>query len=164
MTALLVFFTAIVALVAQHFVARGHRRVASRACGAPSCDGTVRSAAPEVCQRFHRGHTWARSDSEHLTSIGVSALAANFIGEIDSVETPAVGVHLEPAARALILVARNGRRLRLPIPVGGEVFPLTDSAKRAGYVLAWGDSREDVLATADAALSDLQLVTEAKRS
>lgn len=46
------------------------------------------------------------------------------------------------------------------IPVGGEVFPLTDSAKRAGYVLCWGDSRQDVLATADAALSDMQLVTE----
>lgn len=45
------------------------------------------------------------------------------------------------------------------IPVGGEVFPLTDSAKRAGYVLAFGDTREDVMATADAALTDIKLVT-----
>lgn len=46
------------------------------------------------------------------------------------------------------------------IPVGGEVFPLTDSAKRAGYVLAHGKSREDVIATADAALADIKLETQ----
>ena len=46
------------------------------------------------------------------------------------------------------------------IPVGGEVFPLTDSAKRAGYVLAHGMSRDDVLKTADAALADITLTTE----
>lgn len=45
------------------------------------------------------------------------------------------------------------------VPVGGEVFPLTDSAKRAGYVLAWGDDRDQVVATADAALADISLVT-----
>lgn len=45
------------------------------------------------------------------------------------------------------------------IPVGGEVFPLTDSAKRAGYVLAHAKSRNEVLATADAALSDITLET-----
>lgn len=45
------------------------------------------------------------------------------------------------------------------IPVGGEVFPLTDSAKRAGYVLAHGTSRQDVLATADAALADMKVIT-----
>lgn len=45
------------------------------------------------------------------------------------------------------------------IPVGGEVFPLTDSAKRAGYVLAHGDSRDHVIAVADAALGDMHLET-----
>lgn len=46
------------------------------------------------------------------------------------------------------------------VPVGAEVFPLTDSAKRAGYVLAHGQSRDDVLANADAALAAIELVTE----
>ncbi|MBI2394039.1 MAG: ATP-grasp domain-containing protein [Deltaproteobacteria bacterium] len=45
------------------------------------------------------------------------------------------------------------------VPVGGEVLPLTDSAKRAGYVLSWGDGRDAVVATADAALADISLVT-----
>lgn len=81
-----------------------------------------------------------------------------------------------PAAVAKFLIGKPGivrsvrgvdRALARPgvveaavfIPVGGEVFPLTDSAKRAGYVLAHGASRADVLATADAALGDIQLET-----
>ncbi|MGZ3472913.1 MAG: ATP-grasp domain-containing protein [Polyangiales bacterium] len=48
------------------------------------------------------------------------------------------------------------------IPVGGEVFPLTDSAKRAGYVLAHASSRQEVLARADQALAAIELRTEPK--
>ena len=45
------------------------------------------------------------------------------------------------------------------VPVGGQVQPLTDSAKRAGYVLAHGDSREQATARADAALARIHLDT-----
>lgn len=45
------------------------------------------------------------------------------------------------------------------VPVGGRVFPLTDSAKRAGYVLARGASRDEVLARADAALARIRIDT-----
>jgi len=81
-----------------------------------------------------------------------------------------------PAAVAKFLIGKPGivrsvsgvdRALARPgvveagvfVPVGGEVLPLTDSAKRAGYVLAHGRSREDVIATADAALADIELKT-----
>ena len=47
------------------------------------------------------------------------------------------------------------------VPVGAEVFPLTDSAKRAAYVLAHASTREDVLARADAALGTLRIETAA---
>lgn len=46
------------------------------------------------------------------------------------------------------------------VPVGGRVFPLTDSAKRAGYVLAHGRDGAEAHARADAALSRIRLVTE----
>ena len=46
------------------------------------------------------------------------------------------------------------------VPVGSVVHPLTDSAKRAGYVLAVGAERSEVLARADAALSAIRLETE----
>jgi biotin carboxylase len=41
------------------------------------------------------------------------------------------------------------------------VHPLTDSAKRAGYVLARGERREQAIANADAALATMQIRTEA---
>lgn len=45
------------------------------------------------------------------------------------------------------------------VPVGARVHPLTDSAKRAGYVLAHGDSRDQATARADAALARITLDT-----
>jgi biotin carboxylase len=45
------------------------------------------------------------------------------------------------------------------VPVGGRVHPLTDSAKRAAYVLAHGTSRADALAHADAALARIRIET-----
>lgn len=43
------------------------------------------------------------------------------------------------------------------VPAGGRVLPLTDSAKRAGYVLAHGAGRAEATARADAALALLAL-------
>ncbi len=47
------------------------------------------------------------------------------------------------------------------VPVGGRVHPLTDSAKRAGFVLAHGDSRASATAAADSALATMRLDVEA---
>jgi biotin carboxylase len=47
------------------------------------------------------------------------------------------------------------------VPVGGHVLPLTDSAKRAGYVLSHGSTRDEATARADAALALIRIDTEA---
>jgi biotin carboxylase len=47
------------------------------------------------------------------------------------------------------------------VPVGGHVLPLTDSAKRAGYVLSHGTTRDEATARADAALALIRIDTEA---
>ena len=47
------------------------------------------------------------------------------------------------------------------VPVGGHVLPLTDSAKRAGYVLSHGTTRDEAMARADAALALIRIDTEA---
>lgn len=84
-----------------------------------------------------------------------------------------------PAAVAKFLVAKPGvvsrvsgldRALGEPgvrdaavfIPVGGRVWPLSDSAKRAAFVLCDGASREDVLARADAALGHIRIETQSE--
>jgi cysteine synthase A len=48
------------------------------------------------------------------------------------------------------------------VPAGGRVFPLTDSAKRAAYVLAHGDTRAAAVERADAALEKIRIETEAQ--
>jgi biotin carboxylase len=45
------------------------------------------------------------------------------------------------------------------VPVGGDVMPLTDAAKRAAYALAHGGSRDEATARADAALARIQIET-----
>ena len=45
------------------------------------------------------------------------------------------------------------------VPVGGHVMPLTDSAKRAGYALAHGTTREQAMTRANEALAQLSLDT-----
>jgi biotin carboxylase len=46
------------------------------------------------------------------------------------------------------------------VPVGGTIHPLTDAAKRAGYVLARGEDRRAAEAAADAALAAIHLRVE----
>src|SRR5262249_45970523 len=46
------------------------------------------------------------------------------------------------------------------VPVGGRVLPLTDSAKRAGYVLSHGSTRAEAVDRADQALRCIQVETE----
>jgi biotin carboxylase len=79
-------------------------------------------------------------------------------------------------AIAKFLVARPGRVVALRgveearalagiddaevfVPVGGRVMPLTDSAKRAAYVLSHGVSRAEATARADAALARIDIDT-----
>jgi len=45
------------------------------------------------------------------------------------------------------------------VPVGGRVHPLTDSAKRAAYVLAHGATRDEAVRRADAALATIRIDT-----
>jgi hypothetical protein len=45
------------------------------------------------------------------------------------------------------------------VTVGGQLMPLTDSAKRAGYVLARGSTRDEAAARAAAALACLHIDT-----
>ena len=46
------------------------------------------------------------------------------------------------------------------VPVGGRVLPLTDSAKRAAYVLAHGSTRAEATSRADAALARIRIETQ----
>lgn len=94
----------------------------------------------------------------------------------DSFEPPGtLGVRAH-AAIAKFLIAKPGRvravagvdearaaegidDAQVFVTPGGRVMPLTDSAKRAAYVLAHGGTREEAMARADASLERLRIET-----
>lgn len=130
MTALLVFCMVAVAVAAHLYLTRQRQRASARARIAVRFVDAIPSAEPAADLRFHPGHTWVQRHDERLASIGVSALAANFIGELGSIEAPNEGAKLEADQRACTLVAKNGRRLRLPMPIGGKVLAVNDELAR----------------------------------
>jgi glycine cleavage system H protein len=130
MTAFLVLCMAVIVLAAHLFLTRQRQRAAARARGAVRFVEALPSALPAADQRFHRGHTWVQRHDERLASVGVSSLAANFIGEIAAIEAPAEGSKVGVGERAVTLVAKNGRRLSLPVPVGGKVLAVNDELVR----------------------------------
>jgi biotin carboxylase len=98
------------------------------------------------------------------------------IGDRDLERSPAEAAH-DAAAIAKFLVARPGvvraiggveaalaldgvHDVQTFVPVGGRVHPLTDSAKRAAYVLAHGPTRDIAIQRADAALATVRIDTE----
>jgi biotin carboxylase len=96
--------------------------------------------------------------------------------EDTALELQAAVAPVHGAAIAKFLVARPGRvravrgldearasvgvdEAEVFVPVDGRVLPLTDSAKRAGYVLAHADTRAEVTSRADAALAVIDVDT-----
>jgi biotin carboxylase len=97
------------------------------------------------------------------------------IGDLAMERSPAQVPH-DAAAVAKFLIARPGvvrsiagveaalamdgvHDVQTFVPVGGRVHPLTDSAKRAAYVLAHAPTREETIARADAALATIRIDT-----
>lgn len=93
-----------------------------------------------------------------------------------ALERQGVVSRAQPSAIAKFLVGRPGKVIRVSgldearalqgvedaqcfVPVGGRVLPLTDSAKRAAYVLVHGASRAEAMVRADAALATIALET-----
>ncbi|MCC6407431.1 MAG: hypothetical protein IT453_09705 [Planctomycetes bacterium] len=162
MTALLVFCMVAAALAAHLYLTRQRQRAAARARTAVRFVEAAPSSEPAADLAFHPGHTWVQKHDERLASIGVSALAANFIGELGSIEAPAEGAKLDADQRACTLVAKNGRRLRLPMPIGGKVLAVNDELVRdpalvqrrpydKGWILRVRPSHAEEAATALAA-------------
>lgn len=130
MTGLLLLTMICVAIAAQLFLAHQRQRSAARARSAVRFVAEAPSAGPAADQLFHRGHTWVQKHDAQLASVGVSALAANFAGELAGIELPQEGSRQQRDSRSLTLVAKNGRRLSLPMPIGGKVLAVNDALLR----------------------------------
>lgn len=130
MTALFVF-SMIVVLVGAQLALSAHRgRVARRASAAIKYVEAGRASRPAEDVLFHPGHSWVQLHDEKLASVGASAFASNFAGDIAQVRTPPPGAQLRQAERACTLVSRSGRQLDVPMPIDGQVLAINESLRR----------------------------------
>ena len=91
---------------------------------------------------------WERAGKEADAVAHGGALVKFLIGKpgvVSRVSKPALGNGLVAA--------------EVFVHAGDTVYPLTDGAKRAGCVLAYGTTRAEAEARADAALAEIELVT-----
>ena len=130
MTALLVFAMAALMVTAHWYFSRQRRRVADRARSAVQFVEVGPSSLPADGALFHPGHTWVQLHGGGLASIGATAFAANFAGDVARIETPPQGRKLRQADKALTFVSNNGRRLDLPMPIDGEVLAVNADLRR----------------------------------
>jgi hypothetical protein len=74
---------------------------------------------------YHRGHTWARPESDGTVTIGLDDLGRRLLGKPDSIDLPAPGTRIQvngPAFR----VRRREADVRVLSPVDGEVLETGD--------------------------------------
>jgi glycine cleavage system H protein len=136
MTVLLVLAMVVAAMTVHLYMSSRRRRAAERARNAVRFVEVGRASLPAHDALFHPGHTWVQLHGDDLASIGASAFAANFVGEIASVETPPEGQRLKQAEPACTLVSARGRRLSMPSPIEGEVLAVNERVKRDPRLLA----------------------------
>jgi hypothetical protein len=69
---------------------------------------------------YHRGHTWARPETDGTVTIGLDDLGSRLLGKPDAIELPQAGAHLEANGTAF-RVRKGDADVRVLSPVDGEV-------------------------------------------
>ncbi|HTS66425.1 MAG TPA: hypothetical protein VMH28_30585 [Candidatus Acidoferrales bacterium] len=69
---------------------------------------------------YHRGHTWARPESDGTLTVGLDELGSRILGAPDSVELPQRGSRVE-ANGAAFRIRKREADVRVLCPVDGEV-------------------------------------------
>jgi len=99
------------------------REMASRYARATPFD-----AATELFH--HPGHAWVRPTPDGLVTVGATAFASHFAGELARIELPHEGRRLAVGKPAWTLVSRRGRRLPQVAPLSGKVLAVNERLRR----------------------------------
>lgn len=117
MTVLLVLFTLILFLIADHFVQKAKASAARAEAKQPE---------PLMRRRFPNdailavNHTWVRRDADGTATIGVDDFLGRLVGAVESIVLPGVGAMVTPATTDIAL--RKGKKaLELSSPLLGRV-------------------------------------------
>jgi glycine cleavage system H lipoate-binding protein len=120
MTILLLLLTLTIVLLAQWYLARKSERIAAAA----------RAAEASGDFYYHPGHTWVSVHGKALATAGATDLAANFVGQLASIELPPQGARLQQGQPAWTLVSHKGRRLSQAMPIAGKVVAVNRDLQR----------------------------------
>jgi hypothetical protein len=81
---------------------------------------------------YHRGHTWAKPESDGTVTVGLDGLGVRLAGSPDQVDLPPVGSSVEVNGTAWSFT-QNGQNARVLSPVDGEVVEQGD--RKQGWYL-----------------------------
>jgi hypothetical protein len=90
---------------------------------------------------YHRGHTWARRETDGTVTIGLDDLGTRLLGGPDGVTLPPAGSRLEVNGTAFHL-RKRGSGIRVLSPVEGEVIE-TGGPERGWYLRVRPGSMEE---------------------
>jgi hypothetical protein len=86
----------------------------------PAEDDDVFGMSFPTDRLYHRGHTWARPESDGTVTIGLDDLGRRLLGKPDSIDLPAPGTRIQANGQAF-RVRRREADVRVLSPVDGEV-------------------------------------------
>jgi glycine cleavage system H protein len=75
---------------------------------------------------FHRGHTWARMETDGTVRVGMDEFARTLAGAPDRVDLPNLGDHVSQGEPGWS-VQRGGREIPMLSPLDGEIISVNDS-------------------------------------
>jgi len=90
---------------------------------------------------FHPAHTWVRLEEDGTVTVGVDDLLRTLVGDLSSVELPAVGDRVA-AGRPAMVVRGEGRSLRVPAPVSGRIAEVNRQLGSDPARLRWRPYKE----------------------
>ncbi len=127
MTVLLVLTTFAVFLLLDYLLTRRRPVAVEAATPAPGPPGVAPEPVwvagfqlPEGLH-YHRGHTWARVESDEAAVVGLDDFARRLTDPVSAVRLPPVGAWLRQGEPAFTL-RQDGREAALVAPIEGEVL------------------------------------------
>ena len=122
MTVLLVLFTLIIFLTADHFVQKARASTTQRAL-----NPAVRRLPGDTSLAVN--HTWVRRDPDGIITIGLDDFLGRLVGAVESIVLPDVGARVVPATTGIAL-KRGSKALALSAPLAGRVVGVNPDVLR----------------------------------
>ncbi|HLP15464.1 MAG TPA: glycine cleavage system protein H [Bacteroidota bacterium] len=95
---------------------------------APSQVQTAAGFAVPLDRLYHRGHTWAKPETDGTFTIGIDDFASRLVGSPEGVELPALGTRIAMNGTAWNFL-KGGTSTRFLSPIDGEVIETSNGAE-----------------------------------